>query len=96
METTKMFRLQNQAGEDVLGGAVSEDNVYIKTYGAVPDADYQVDAKGEFYVDLDEETGLYCVFGSETGHAYASFSDLTEAKKFAVDFGNPRAGSRVS
>jgi hypothetical protein len=31
----KRFRLQTETGEDVLGGEVGEDNVYISTYGTL-------------------------------------------------------------
>lgn len=33
----KMYELRNQRGEDVLGGSVSEDHVYIAIYGELVD-----------------------------------------------------------
>ncbi len=36
-----------------------------------------------FYADLDEESGLYCVFGNQSGHAYGSYASLEEAKTTA-------------
>lgn len=32
-----------------------------------------------YYADLDEETGLYCVFHTETSHAYESYTDMSTA-----------------
>ncbi len=32
---SKRYMLQNTRGEDVLGGAVSGDNVFIRTYGSL-------------------------------------------------------------
>jgi hypothetical protein len=52
----------------------------------IPTTDnYQKDKAGEFYEDFDEESGLWCVFGSETGHAYASYSDEEEARSKAEE-----------
>ena len=31
------------------------------------------------YVDYDTDTGLYCVFGSNTGHAYSSWASKEQA-----------------
>ena len=39
---------------------------------------------GEFYADLDEDSGLYCVFHTETEKAYASFADGDEAERDAA------------
>ena len=36
----------------------------------------------QVYVDLDDETGCWCLFGTETGHAYASFADREEAEAY--------------
>lgn len=41
---------------------------------------YQIDKNGEFYVEFDEDIGLYCVFGSETGFCYATYADDQEAQ----------------
>ena len=38
--------------------------------------------KGEMYVDLDEDTDLWCVFGSESGFAYQAFSTEEEADEW--------------
>jgi hypothetical protein len=38
-----------------------------------------------FYADLDEGTGLYCVFHSETGKAHTSFANMAEAEKRAKE-----------
>ena len=41
---------------------------------------------GEFYADFDEETGLHCVFHTDTyagkpaGFAFASFADKQDAE----------------
>ncbi len=37
----------------------------------------------DFYAEYDEETGLYCVFGNNTGFAYASYADKGEAQEHA-------------
>jgi hypothetical protein len=34
------------------------------------------------YVEYDDESGMYCIFGLESGHAYSSFSDEKEAKEY--------------
>lgn len=36
---TKLFRIQDENGQDVLGGEVEEDNVYVETYGALRNGD---------------------------------------------------------
>lgn len=36
--------------------------------------------RAEYYADLDEETGFYCVFKDGGEHAYASYSDLVDAE----------------
>jgi hypothetical protein len=38
---------------------------------------------GEFYADLDEETGLYCVFHTESGRAVESYASKGEADERA-------------
>ena len=35
MNSTKKFRMQTLKGEQVMGGDLSDDNVYIRTYGKV-------------------------------------------------------------
>lgn len=47
----------------------------------------------EYYADFDEGTGLYCVFGDETGHAYASYASPEEAEREAKRM-NEEAESR--
>lgn len=37
----------------------------------------------EFYAELDEESGFYCVFGDESGFAYESYASEQEAKEAA-------------
>lgn len=38
-------------------------------------------SKGEYYAELDEETGLYCVFNTERdGHAFSSWADVGAAE----------------
>jgi hemolysin-activating ACP:hemolysin acyltransferase len=41
--------------------------------------------KGEFFADLNEETGLYCVFHTDVkpGHAFSSWSSMQDAEKDA-------------
>lgn len=41
--------------------------------------------KGEYYADYDEKTGLWCIFHTENGHAYASYSDKYEAERRAKE-----------
>lgn len=42
---------------------------------------YKLDT--EFYAELDEETGDFCVFGDNSGFAYRSCASLPEAEKEA-------------
>ncbi|HEX9156009.1 MAG TPA: hypothetical protein VF819_10620 [Nitrospira sp.] len=35
--------------------------------------------KDSYYAEFDENSGLYCVFGSESGKAFASYVDKGEA-----------------
>lgn len=41
------------------------------------------DKNDEFYVEPDDITGSYCVLGSESGHAYATYATREEAEKEA-------------
>jgi hypothetical protein len=41
--------------------------------------------QGAFYAELDEDSGLFCVFGVESGFAYASYADEGEAQQKAID-----------
>jgi hypothetical protein len=43
------------------------------------------DSQGTYYVDFDEESGCWGVFGSESGFCYATFTDWDEAKKHSRD-----------
>jgi hypothetical protein len=36
-----------------------------------------------FYAELDEETGDFCVFGDNSGFAYASFASFPQAQESA-------------
>lgn len=49
---------------------LSAKNVVSAFKGKKPDL-----AKGEFYAELDEESGLYCVFHTESPKAFASYAD---------------------
>lgn len=33
----------------------------------------------EYYVDLDDDSGLWCVFGNKSGFAYDSYASKDEA-----------------
>ncbi len=46
----------------------------------------EANPKDEFYADWDEESQLWHVFGTHSGHSYASFFD----EKNAVDYANER------
>jgi hypothetical protein len=51
---------------------------------------------GEYYADLDEETGLYCVFHTEKGgHAFESYCDIGEAEQRAKIRNEERATRRA-
>jgi hypothetical protein len=54
---------------------------------------YRKDRKGDFYVDMDEKTGAWGVFGSETGFCYATFSDLKEAERYVNNLTDGKVGS---
>lgn len=47
-----------------------------------------------FYHELDEETGDFCVFGDESGFAYASYSNEPEAKAKAEEMNLEREKNR--
>lgn len=38
---------------------------------------------GEYYAELDEDTGLFCVFHTETDKAFGSYSSMEEAEEKA-------------
>lgn len=52
---------------------------------ALSQAMYEGESKGEYYVDFDDDTELYCVFHTDKGDgkAFASYSDKGEATKDA-------------
>jgi hypothetical protein len=52
---------------------------------------YQKDRIGDFYVDDDEVTGCWGVFGSETGFCYGTFVDTPEAYKLANNLTDGKA-----
>lgn len=43
----------------------------------------KLDEEGEFFEEWDPDTGLYCVFGTESDFCYATFSDEGDARKRA-------------
>ena len=43
----------------------------------------QKDKVGSFYADFDEESGMWCVFGTESGFAYYSYADKESADERA-------------
>jgi len=52
----------------------------------------EIDKKhGTFYADWDDESGSWCVFGSESGFAYASYGSedeaLDESDRMAIQYG---------
>lgn len=51
----------------------------------------ELDKKGWFYAEYDEEHAMHGVFGSESGHCYASFSGEDEAKKHADEMNDAKA-----
>jgi len=46
---------------------------------------YRKDRKGDFYVDDDEKSGSWGVFGSETGFCYGTFADTADAYRYCND-----------
>jgi len=40
---------------------------------------------GEYYADLDADTGLYCVFHTETSKAYTSWATMEQAQENATE-----------
>lgn len=55
------FVIRDHKGEDVLGGQVSEDNVYIRTYGSV-----EAGCKPPSELAIDETTRkLYALSGQQ-------------------------------
>ena len=59
---------------------------------------YQLDKNnGEFYASYDEESGGWCVFGTESGFAYESYSDPEQATERAADMNfYAKAGEHVA
>lgn len=43
-----------------------------------------------FYAEWDDDSGLYCCFGDNSGFAYSSYSNMNEAERDA-DKRNARA-----
>lgn len=43
-----------------------------------------------FYSDFDDESGLYCVFGDNSGFAYHSFASSNEAMDKAIEMDNAK------
>jgi hypothetical protein len=60
-----------------------------------PEEDKKTTAKaeGEYYSDYDDESGLYCVFHTESDHCFSTFSSASEAKAEADDL-NQKGASR--
>lgn len=52
---------------------------------------YRKDRKGDFYVDEDDKTNGWGVFGSETGFCYGTFSDTSDAYRLANDLTDGKA-----
>ena len=48
----------------------------------------------DFEVDLDEGTGDFCVFGNESGFAYASFASKDDADESAEKMRKERDSNR--
>ena len=46
---------------------------------------YEIDRGHGAYSDLDEETGLHCVFGAKSGFCYGTYSDVGEAADAGVE-----------
>jgi len=57
-----------------------------------------LDTKGSFYADLDEDSGFWGVFGTESGFCYRLVSDESaakvEAEKLSADGSEPRHSSQ--
>lgn len=48
--------------------------------------EHDEDKDKEYYIELDDETGLWCVFnGKKPNHAYASYSEKDEAEREAME-----------
>lgn len=37
------------------------------------------------YVDYDEATGMWCIFGADSGHAYGSFASEEDAENSLLE-----------
>lgn len=46
------------------------------------------------YADLDEGTGLWCVFGDNTGFAYSNSMDEEKAKEYAAELNKNKEFSK--
>ena len=47
------------------------------------------------YADLDEKTGLYCVFGNNSGFAYANSLDKEKAEAYAAELNQNKTRARL-
>jgi hypothetical protein len=47
----------------------------------------------ELYADLDEQSGLWCVFGNNSGFAYKNSMDEQQAKDYAAELNKNKQSS---
>ena len=46
---------------------------------------YQIDKEFGAYSEFDEETGMFCVFGAQSGFCYGTFLDVGAASDYGVE-----------
>jgi len=46
------------------------------------------------YADLDEDSGMWCVFGDNSGFAYANSMDEQKAKDYAIELNKNKENSK--
>lgn len=49
----------------------------------------------EIYADLDEDSGLWCAFGNNSGFAYSNSMDKAEAEKYAAELNQNKKNSEI-
>lgn len=55
----------------------------MKTFEMTGAQAAKLDKNGDFYADYDASSGLWCVFGTESGFAYGSYASEEEANEKA-------------
>ena len=80
MTSPFVHRVVATASKPVQSRVVFESKFIVRAAKAKPDKS----SDKSFYAELDEDSGLYCVFGDNSGFAYSTYSSIEEAKEAAA------------